>query len=82
MPLYEFYCDTCDCCFQERRSFSQGTDNVSCPSCTGQNVQRVYTPVATFTSSGGGQRVAVGGSSGCAGCAATRCTGCASAGRK
>ena len=79
MPLYEFYCQSCDCCFEIRRSFSQGTENVTYPTCTGDKVQRVFTPVAAFSIGGNGGMTAIGGSSGCAGCAITNCSGCPSA---
>jgi putative FmdB family regulatory protein len=82
MPLYEFYCARCDCCFEVRRSLSQGTADVVCPACAGDEVRRVFTPVAAFSSSSSGQRAALSGSSGCAGCAATHCAGCASARHK
>lgn len=81
MPLYEFYCQGCDCCFDVRRSLSQGLDDVLCPYCASPDVKRVFTPVAAF-SSGGRQRVALSGSGGCAGCAATHCSSCASARRR
>jgi putative FmdB family regulatory protein len=80
MPLYEFHCEQCGCSFDVRRSLSQGLDDVSCPTCAGYEVKRVFTPVALF-SNGGGQRTALAGS-GCAGCAATHCAGCASARRR
>ncbi len=80
MPLYEFYCKTCDCCFEVRRSLSEGTDNVTCPTCAEANVQRVYTPVMAFSSGKGGVS-ALGGASGCGSCALTSCAGCPSARR-
>ncbi len=80
MPLYEFFCPTCDRSFDVRRTFSEGTDNVVCILCAEENVQRVFTPVAVRSNSGG-KTSAVGGSS-CSGCATTSCAGCASGGRK
>ena len=77
MPLYEFYCEVCECCFEVRRSFSEGTDDVVCPSCAGDKVQRVFTPVAAFSSGSSGVS-AIGGSS-CSGCTITNCAGCPSA---
>jgi putative FmdB family regulatory protein len=77
MPLYEFQCVTCHQTFEIRRSMNDNLSLVECPGCHGYEVRRVFTPVAAFSGSGG-QRVAVGGSSGCAGCATTSCAGCAS----
>jgi putative FmdB family regulatory protein len=81
MPLYEFYCNTCDGCFDIRRSLSEGTGGVVCPSCKRDNVQRVFTPVAAFRSGNGGQRTAIG-SSGCGSCTTTNCSGCPSLSRR
>jgi putative FmdB family regulatory protein len=78
MPLYEFQCLTCHQMFEIRRSMTDNLSSVECPACHGDNVRRSFTPIAAFSGSGG-QRVAVGGSSGCAGCATTSCAGCASA---
>lgn len=80
MPLYEFHCQSCDGYFEVRRTFSQGLNNVSCPDCASDKVQRVYSPVAAFSSGSNGV-TAIGGSS-CAGCAVTNCTGCPGARRR
>ncbi|RME79054.1 MAG: zinc ribbon domain-containing protein [Chloroflexi bacterium] len=80
MPLYEFYCPVCRHNFDVRRSISQGTDDVVCPTCASQNVQRVFTPVAAFSS--GAKGVTALGGSGCATCALTNCTGCPGARRR
>ncbi|MBI5565763.1 MAG: zinc ribbon domain-containing protein [Chloroflexi bacterium] len=80
MPLYEFHCATCNQSFEIQRKMSDSLSSVECPTCHGGNVQRIFTPIAAFSGSGG-QRVAVGGSSGCAGCATSSCAGCASARR-
>jgi putative FmdB family regulatory protein len=79
MPLYEFYCQSCDCCFEVRRSFSQGTEGVQCPDCAGDQVQRVFTPVAAFSSGSNGGVTAIGGAGGCGSCTITNCAGCPSA---
>lgn len=81
MPLYDFLCVTCNQSFEIRRSMSDNSSPVECPVCHSREVRRVFTPLAAFSGSGG-QRVAVGGGSGCAGCATTSCAGCASARRK
>ena len=78
MPLYDFQCLACDQTFEIQRKMSDDLSQVECPVCHNSNVQRIFTPIAAFSGSGG-QRVAVGGSSGCAGCATTSCAGCASA---
>jgi putative FmdB family regulatory protein len=77
MPLYEFLCVACNQTFEVQRKMNDNLSQVECPTCHCDSVQRIFTPIAAFSGSGG-QRVAVGGSSGCAGCATTSCAGCAS----
>ncbi len=81
MPLYEFYCKNCERCFDLRRSLSEGTDDVTCPTCDGGKVQRVFTPVAAFSSGSDGRNSMVGGSS-CSGCTITNCGSCPSLSRR
>lgn len=76
MPLYEFFCPTCECCFEVRRSMREGTADVTCPTCAEANVRRVYTPVIAFSSGQGG--VSAIGASGCGSCAQSSCAGCPS----
>lgn len=77
MPLYEFYCPTCERCFEVRRSLKQGTDGVVCPECTGSNVQRIFTPIMAFSKGAGSTPTMIGGG-GCSGCTITNCSGCPS----
>lgn len=80
MPLYEFYCADCHRCFEVRRTLSEGTDSVTCPVCADHKIQRVFTPVTTFSTGRGGTTVV--GPRGCAACSATHCSGCPSLRRK
>ncbi len=82
MPIYEFHCQSCNQPFSVRRSFSQGTDDVTCPTCQAENVERIFTPVMAFSKGQGGKVSAVSGAGGCASCAATTCAGCASLRRR
>ncbi|HUV74928.1 MAG TPA: FmdB family zinc ribbon protein, partial [Anaerolineae bacterium] len=34
MPLYEYYCDDCECRFEVLRSFSQADKPVACVECS------------------------------------------------
>ncbi|MCL4300533.1 MAG: zinc ribbon domain-containing protein [Anaerolineae bacterium] len=74
MPLYEFYCTACHRCFEVRRTLHEGRDNVACPTCTSNQVRRVFTPVMAFSTGSGG--TAAIGARGCAACSATHCSGC------
>ncbi len=81
MPIYEFYCPTCNRSFDVRRTLSQGTDDVTCPSCAGDKVRRVFTPVIALRSNGPGGLSTIGGSA-CTGCTITNCAGCPTLRRK
>lgn len=80
MPLYEFFCATCSDCFEVRRTFSEGIDDVTCPTCAGDEVRRVFTPIMMFSS--GKEGVSMIGGSPCTSCAITNCGGCPSLRRK
>jgi putative FmdB family regulatory protein len=80
MPLYEFYCEPCNEHFDVRRTLSQGTEDVTCPLCTGDNVQRIFTPVALR--SNGREGMSMIGGNACGGCTITNCSSCPSARRK
>lgn len=43
MPTYDFRCAHCDSVFEAFRSFTQGTDDVTCPA-DGTTAQRLFSP--------------------------------------
>ena len=45
MPVYEFRCEDCGP-FEQRRSFVEAGDPITCPSC-GEGARRVYSMPAT-----------------------------------
>lgn len=77
MPLYEYYCDDCQCKFEVLRTFSRADDPVSCTECKGSHTQRaisVFSAVSKGSEVGESSRSLTGG--GCASCAATSCATC------
>jgi len=76
MPIYEYYCKSCDREFETL--VLRSSDPVVCPSCSAENVQRV---LSVFGFKSGGDKGAASsrmgsGASGCSGCAATNCSSC------
>ena len=76
MPIYEYYCESCDREFETL--VFRSSDPVACPTCSTENVQRV---LSVFGFKSGGDKGAAssrmgGGASGCSGCAATNCGSC------
>ena len=76
MPIYEYYCEGCDCQF-ETLVFSS-SETITCPSCNTEEVTRV---LSVFGFKSGGDKGAASsrmgsGASACSGCAATSCKTC------
>jgi putative FmdB family regulatory protein len=71
MPIYEFYCESCDRKFEKlviRRDAA-----VHCPGCDTADVRRLIS-VCSFGSSDG--TVQAAGTSSCSSCSATSCSSC------
>ena len=74
MPIYEYQCEDCNNCFE---SIVFGNEQPNCPSCNGENVNRLMSACSFFSKGSQGQTVkAPAGSSSCSGCAATSCSTC------
>jgi putative FmdB family regulatory protein len=77
MPLYEYYCDDCECKFEVLRSFSQSDAPALCTQCSSPHTRRAIS-LCSAVSKGGNEgessRALTGG--GCSGCAATSCATC------
>ena len=76
MPIYEYYCETCDREFETL--VFRSSDPVACPTCSTDNVQRV---LSVFGFKSGGDKGAASSrmgsrASGCSSCAATNCGSC------
>ena len=53
MPIYEYKCEDCDCCF-EKLMFAGDDEVVCCPQCGQDRVKKQVSCVSFFGSSSGG----------------------------
>jgi putative FmdB family regulatory protein len=74
MPIYEYYCDTCQRRFDLLRSFSQAQKPAICPICNHESGQRMISLFASFAKEGSESRSVGGG--GCGSCSSHSCAGC------
>ena len=65
MPLYEFHCDRCDDEFEELLAGLHEVDEVTCPNCGNEKVERL---ISGFAMGGGGSS---GFASSVGGCSST-----------
>ncbi|MFZ7127083.1 MAG: FmdB family zinc ribbon protein [Desulfobacterales bacterium] len=63
MPLYEFQCEVCGCCF-EKLIFRSDTDPVVCPDCGEKKVKRVMSRAFCCSTRAEGQSPAAAGGGG------------------
>jgi putative FmdB family regulatory protein len=68
MPIYEYICDDCQAAFE--KLVRNSTEPVSCPSCQGDRVEKLYSAFACKSGEGGFRGSVAGG------CGATSCAGC------
>lgn len=47
MPIYEFYCADCRERFERLTSFAASANGVTCPSCRGNRVRKLFSVFAT-----------------------------------
>ncbi len=75
MPLYEYYCESCQQRFELLRPMARMDDPAACPEGHG-DANRVLSTFAAFTQGESGASESIGGGSACAGCAADSCGTC------
>ncbi|HIC89904.1 MAG TPA: zinc ribbon domain-containing protein [Anaerolineae bacterium] len=76
MPLYEYQCDDCQCCFELLRLAGQADAAAPCPQCGGVQTHRLLSRFAAFSRGGNGEASRSLAGSSCSGCAATSCSAC------
>lgn len=55
MPLYEYQCEACGCCF-EMLVFASDRDPVACPGCSDTRVKRLMSTAVCCSSGNSSQR--------------------------
>ena len=75
MPLYEYYCKSCNRRFELLRPMGRMDDPAACPQGHGGG-SRVLSTFAAFSQGESGARDAIAGGGGCGGCTASDCTSC------
>jgi len=71
MPIYEYQCNKCQCCF-EKLVFGSNPE-VHCPSCSSQDTTK---RLSKFGMGKGSGEASSSSGSGCGGCSASSCAGC------
>ncbi len=69
MPIYEYQCKKCQCCF-EKLVYGSNPE-VVCPSCGAKDAEKRLSKFGMGRSSDGS-----GGGPGCSGCSSSSCAGC------
>ena len=66
MATYDYLCRTCDQILEVRASFAEKAEGLqpTCPSCKGEDLRRLFTPVSVGSASGGGELPRAGGGGG------------------
>jgi putative FmdB family regulatory protein len=75
MPLYEYYCQSCERRFELLRPVSRMDNPAVCPEGHG-GANRVLSTFAAFTQGDSGASEALAGTNPCSGCAADTCSTC------
>jgi putative FmdB family regulatory protein len=47
MPIYEYRCQECGKKFEKLRRFSQSDDDILCPECGAEEIERILSAFAT-----------------------------------
>ena len=76
MPIYEYYCPSCDSKFELLRSISRAEEGAACPRCSTQT-SRVPSTFSAFNGSGDSGTTPIAGTgSSCGSCTASSCSSC------
>lgn len=61
MPLYEYRCDDCDHRFEVLQSLNAGTEELLCPKCGGEALEKLFSTFAANAQGPGSERMAPAG---------------------
>lgn len=76
MPIYEYSCQSCESEFELLRTRAARDETVTCPTCGGDEVERIMSSFCGRVASVPGDGHALGGSESCATCSSGSCTLC------
>lgn len=76
MPIYEYYCPSCESRFEVLRPMSRSREAASCPHCQGE-ARRMLSIFASFSKGEDGSTTALAGTGpACGSCAGGSCSTC------
>ena len=64
MPMYEYGCKSCNGTFTKLRRMDQSDNDISCPTCGTEEIQRKLSVFASFSKGSGGEATATAATSG------------------
>ena len=73
MPIYEYYCKTCDKKFE---TLIRGNETAECPDCGTHEVRKMMSACGFIRKGEGRQTVSASAGSGCGSCASSSCASC------
>ncbi|MFP4451980.1 MAG: FmdB family zinc ribbon protein [Desulfobacterales bacterium] len=73
MPIFEYYCDSCDSKFE---TLVRGGEVPVCPQCGGKDLKKLLSACGFVSKGAGGETVGASAGSSCGGCASTSCSSC------
>ena len=74
MPIYEYSCHACGYRFEELVSLAHAQEPQACPSCGGQDTERLVSRFAPHVARAAGAESSAGKN--CAGCSRSSCATC------
>jgi len=73
MPIYEYYCSSCELKFELLRALSKAGEAASCPRCH-NNAERIFSIFAAVSKDESGVSTPISNS--CSSCSSTSCNTC------
>jgi len=61
MPLYEYRCNDCDHRFEVLQHLNAGTEELLCPQCGGETLEKLFSTFAASAQSSAGKGMAPAG---------------------
>jgi len=75
MPIYEYFCPSCQSRFELLRSINRVSEDAFCPTCNAKG-QKLFSTFSCLSKDSDGISTPVGGSDKCTGCTQSTCSSC------